>query len=81
MITTRTTPSRVRITPVRRLRSRGSARVAILAASWAQRRVKTTHRTNRSGRGREPRAKWLTAPVRAEKVMTKTLVPTAVLSS
>ena len=71
----------VRIMPVSRLSKRVPALVAMRAAICAQIRVKRMHSTSRSGRGGAPRAKWLTAPVRAEKVMMNTLVPTAVFSS
>nr|DAV92084.1 MAG TPA: hypothetical protein [Caudoviricetes sp.] len=74
-------PSTTSTTPVARLRVLGCARLAKTAAIRAQMSVKTTHSAHVSVSGNPPMAKWETAPVRAVKVMMKTLVPTAVFSS
>ena len=67
--------------PVARLRVLASALLAKTAAMRAHSRVKTTQSTQTYQSGAPPMAKWLTAPVRAVKVMMNTLVPTAVFSS
>lgn len=68
-------------TPVARLSTMGLALLANLAAILAQSRVDKMQKTRLQTSGGPPMAKWLTAPVNAVKAMTKTLVPTAVLSS
>ena len=76
-----TTPRMTRMIPVARLRVLASALLAKTAAMRAHSRVKTTQSTQTYQSGAPPMAKWLTAPVRAVKVMMNTLVPTAVFSS
>ena len=74
-------PSAVRKIPTIRFSVFPSAPVAILVAIFAQKKVNTVHRINRSIWGGSLRTKLLTAPVSAEKVIINTLVPTAVFSS
>lgn len=76
-----TTPRMTRMMPVARLRVLASALLAKTAAMRAHSRVKPTQSTQTCQSGAPPMAKWLTAPVRAVKVMMNTLVPTAVFSS
>ena len=75
------TPNTTRITPVAILSERGLALFAIFAAMRANISVNTTQSTKGSISGKPPIAKCETEPVRAVKVIIKTLVPTAVLSS
>ena len=74
-------PNTTSTTPVARLSVLGEALLANLAAILAHSRVKTIHKTIIGILGSPPIAKWDTAPVKAVKVMIKTLVPTAVFSS
>ena len=64
-----------------RFRVSGLALLAKREAIRAHRSVLSTQNTRHHTSGAPPMAKWLTAPVRAVKVMMSTLVPTAVLSS
>ena len=76
-----TTPRMTRMMPVARLRVLASALLAKTAAMRAHSRVNTTQSAQTCQTGAPPMAKWLTAPVRAVKVMMNTLVPTAVFNS
>ena len=67
--------------PVARFKVLGSALLANTAAILAQIKVNKTHKIRMVRSGAPPMPKWETAPVRAVKVIIKTLVPTAVLSS
>ena len=55
--------------------------MARTAATLAKIRVLTMQRIRITASGAPPIAKWLKAPVRAVKVIMKTLVPTAVFNS
>ena len=70
-----------RIIPVILFKVFGSALFANTAAILAHKRVNTTQEIQTNQLGVPPIAKWETAPVKAVKVMIKTLVPTAVFKS
>ena len=76
-----TAPSTTSTMPVARFSVLGCAILANTAAMRAHTSVKMTQSAHTSQSGVPPMAKWDTAPVRAVKVMIKTLVPTAVFSS
>ena len=80
--TTKIAPPRmVSTTPVERLRVAALALFANLAAMRAHNNVDAMQSKRGKSCGMPPMTKWLPAPVSAVKVMIKTLVPTAVLSS
>ena len=74
-------PNTARTTPVARLRVFAVALFANKAAILAPRKVAITHTSRAPKSGFPSMTKCETAPVRAVKVIMKTLVPTAVLSS
>ena len=76
-----TMPKTTNMIPVTRFKVFGSALFAKTAATLAHRKVKITHRIQISQSGVPPIRKCETAPVKAVKVITKTLVPTAVFNS
>ena len=75
------TPSTTSTTPVARFKVAGLALLAKRAAMRAHNSVDPTQNTRHHRFGIPPMAKWLTAPVKAVKVIMNTLVPTAVFSS
>ena len=76
-----TIPKRTNIIPVARFRVFALALFAIFAAILAKISVKRIQSAKGSESGMPPIAKCEIEPVRAVKVMIKTLVPTAVFSS
>jgi len=74
-------PRTVRTAPVARFKTTGDALLANFAAIRAQRSVLSTQKRSVVRSGMPPIAKWPAEPVKAVKVMIKTLVPTAVFSS
>ena len=73
-------PRTAKTIPVTRLSFRADVLLANTAETLAPIRVNNTQQMRAVISGREPMAKWETAPVRALKVIINTLVPTAVLS-
>ena len=67
------TPSTTSTTPVARFRVAGLALLAKRAAMRAHNSVDPTQNTRHHRSGIPPMAKWLTAPVKAVKVMINTL--------
>ncbi len=76
-----TTPRTTRTMPVARFKVLGVALFANTAAILAHNSVNRMQAIQIKGSGIPPIVKWETAPVRAVKVMMKTLVPTAVFNS
>ena len=74
-------PRTVKTTPVARFKVIGFALLANLAATLAHNKVDKIQNNIAHQSGAPPIVKCETAPVKAVKVMMKTLVPTAVFNS